>query len=72
MHTLKNVDCSFTRYYTLVDEAAKLPTIRSNEWPDVASYYNRNCWCFYSIIHEESPEFRSAEPILIRLHPYAT
>ena len=24
--------------YALVDEVAKLPTIRSNEWPDVASY----------------------------------
>ena len=38
MHTLEYLDCSFTRCYTLVDEAAKLPTIRSNELPDVASY----------------------------------
>ena len=37
MHTLEYLDCSFTRC-ALVDEAATLPTIRSNEWPDVASY----------------------------------
>ena len=38
MHTLEYLDCSFTRCYTLVDEAVELPTIPSNEWPDVASY----------------------------------
>ena len=54
--------------YALVDEVAKLPIIRSNEWPDVASYLTETS----GVIHEESPGFRSAEPILIRLHPYAT
>ena len=38
MHALVYLDCSFTRCYTLVDEAEKTPTILSNEWPDVASY----------------------------------
>ena len=38
MHALVYLDCSFTRCYTLVDEAGKTPTILSNEWPDVASY----------------------------------
>ena len=34
--------------------------------------FNRNYWCFSSKIDEESLEFRSAEPIVIRLHLYAT
>ncbi len=46
MHTLEYLDCSFTRYYTLVDEAAKLPTIRSNEWPDFASYLTETSGVF--------------------------
>ena len=46
----------------------KTPTILSNEWPDVASYLTETSGVFT----RKSPEFRSAEPILIRLHPYAT
>ena len=51
-----------------------MPTILSNGWPDVASYLTETSgiWCFYSKIDYESPEFRSAEPIIIRLNPYAT
>ena len=46
MHTLEYLDCSFTRCFTLVDEAGKLPTIRSNEWPDVESYLTETSGVF--------------------------
>ena len=36
----------FKRCYTFVDEAAKLPTIPSNEWPDVASYLTETSGVF--------------------------
>ena len=46
MHALVYLDCSFTRWYTLVDEAEKTPTILSNEWPDVASYLTETSGVF--------------------------
>ena len=47
MHTLEYLDCSFTRCLkTLVDEAPKLQTIRSNEWPDFASYLTETSGVF--------------------------
>ncbi len=46
MHTLEYLDSSFTRCYTLVDETAKLPTIRSNECRDVASYLTETSGVF--------------------------
>ena len=42
MHDLVNVDCPFTCCYTLVDEAAKLPTILSNELPDLMVFLLNN------------------------------
>ena len=34
MHALVYLDCSFTRCYTLVDEAEKRRQFSLNEWPD--------------------------------------
>ena len=45
MHALVYLDCSFTRCYTLVDEAEKRRQF-SNEWPDVASYLTETSGVF--------------------------
>ena len=67
MHTLVCLDCSFTRRDTLVDEAENCRQMNG-----LTSRVNRNYWCFSSKIDEESPEFRSAEQMLIRLRPCST
>ena len=46
MHALVYLDCSFTRCYTLVDEAEKRRQFSLNEWPDVASYLTETSGVF--------------------------
>ena len=48
MHALVYLDCSFTRCYTLVDEAKKCRqfSLKTSEWPDVASYLTETCDVF--------------------------
>ena len=49
MHALVYLDCSFTRCYTLVDEAEKrrqLSLMNNTEWPDVASYLTETSGVF--------------------------